>query len=1033
MHEAYQVHPLTKLSHQVESIAAYGEKLLVGTRQGHLFMYSLETKEPRCELTLMRYNKTFSKSKVQQLEVIPKHDLLLSLTENIVQLHNINDISFTTLDTIHNSKGATFFAVNIEEKTSITGNTQYVIRLAIAVKRKIQLYFLKNNQFLQLANDISLNDIPKAMVWRQDVICLGYRDEYTLLKLDGQKTDLFNTSSSKAADPCILPISESHFALCRENQTILVNTLGETEKKQTLKWSEPPVLLAYDAPYTLGILTDCIEVCSLDPSMSVQTLPDMPKVRFLVQAQQGTLFAASLSQIWCLRMVDIAKQRELLLNAKEFRLALNLIQISDDSEEEKQRKIHQIQTLLAYDLFAKKQFAESMKEFLKLGTDPHDVIRLYPDMLPQTQQEEEGSTSRDLNEKEVLESIAALSDYLTDMRNRVSDSKSVANSINSQSSRNSNSAHQLLQIIDTILVKCYLQTNDAMVPLILRQNYCLLTETERVLKKMAKHNDLIILYQIKGPKNSISQHRKALELLQTEKSIEGESVEKTVKYLQKLGSENMGLILQFSDWVLKKEPEKGLKIFTEDLPEVEKLPRPRILDTLLKEHPHLAIPYLEHIIHNWKEENPLFHNALIHQYREKILKDGAANSEHTRRKLVSFLEKSSQYTAENVLKDFPVNNLIEERALILGRLGKHDQAIALYVRALGDIDKAKEYCEQIFAKKGPGSQNVYVCLIKLILNADTSHLALEGVTLSPKTLQPDVELALQLLEENCFKVDPLEMLAALPDEIPVSRIQKFLSVSLRAVLQERRREELLKGLLYAEHLKCQEMKLKLQSKHVLITEMNSSQYTAENVLKDFPVNNLIEERALILGRLGKHDQAIALYVRALGDIDKAKEYCEQIFAKKGPGSQNVYVCLIKLILNADTSHLALEGVTLSPKTLQPDVELALQLLEENCFKVDPLEMLAALPDEIPVSRIQKFLSVSLRAVLQERRREELSKGLLYAEHLQCQEMKLKLQSKHVLITEMNVCPVCKKRFSNQAALIWYPNGDVVHFACHKEK
>lgn len=161
------------------------------------------------------------------------------------------------------------------------------------------------------------------------------------------------------------------------------------------------------------------------------------------------------------------------------------------------------------------------------------------------------------------------------------------------------------------------------------------------------------------------------------------------------------------------------------MPEVEKLPRPRILDTLLKEHPDLAIPYLEHIIHNWKEENPLFHNALIHQYREKILKDGMASSEHTRRKLALFLEKvtsfpemliclfirdllrqSSQYTAENVLKDFPVNNLIEERALILGRLGKHDQAIALYVRALGDINKAKEYCEQIYAKKRPGSQHV---------------------------------------------------------------------------------------------------------------------------------------------------------------------------------------------------------------------------------------------------------------------------------------------------------------------------------------
>lgn len=155
-------------------------------------------------------------------------------------------------------------------------------------------------------------------------------------------------------------------------------------------------------------------------------------------------------------------------------------------------------------------------------------------------------------------------------------------------------------------------------------------------------NDVSIVFILLG------QHRKALELLQTEKSLEEESVMKTIKYLQKLGSESMGLILEFSEWVLNKEPEKGLKIFTEDLIEVENLPRPRILDTLLKDHPDLAIPYLEHVIHSWKDENPLFHNALVHQYREKILKDGPAHAEHTRHKLLTFLEKVSyQFNVKN--------------------------------------------------------------------------------------------------------------------------------------------------------------------------------------------------------------------------------------------------------------------------------------------------------------------------------------------------------------------------------------------------
>lgn len=98
-------------------------------------------------------------------------------------------------------------------------------------------------------------------------------------------------------------------------------------------------------------------------------------------------------------------------------------------------------------------------------------------------------------------------------------------------------------------MKCYLHTNDALVAPLLRLNYCHLAETERTLKKHGKYNELIILYQTKG------QHRRALELLQSEGSVE-----RTITYLQHLGAENMGLILDFADWVLSKSPEEGLKV-----------------------------------------------------------------------------------------------------------------------------------------------------------------------------------------------------------------------------------------------------------------------------------------------------------------------------------------------------------------------------------------------------------------------------------------------------------------------------------------
>lgn len=813
MHEAYQISPLLKVTFQIESIASYGDNLVVGTRHGHLCMYSIIQNDEGCEIQLMRYNKSFSKKPVQQLEVLADCNLLISLTDNVIQIHDLNSTNFTTLHQVQKSKGATFFTLNVKKPTSMTGEVVSLVRMAVAVKRKIQLYYLKNNEFLPLMDDIILTDIPKSMVWCQEVICLGYRGEYALFELNGKKKDLFPTSSTRSNEPCIARVSETTFALCRDNQTILVNVNGETERNKALKWSDAPVSLAWDEPYALGILNDCIEVATLEPNSLVQTLTDLPKIRFIVPSRQGLLYAASVGQIWVIQAISVAKQREVLLKDKQFQLALKLTQASTESEEEKREIVHQIQTYLAYDLFNKKQFHESMKEFIKLGTDAYDVIRLFPDLLPQQQVATEISEpTRDLTEKELETSRLALIDYLTEMRFRLHSSENMANknaSGNLNETAISKSTSQLLQIIDTTLLKCYLQTNDALVAPLLRRNHCHLIETEKILKKMGKSNELIILYQTKG------QHRRALELLQSEGNLE-----RIITYLQHLGGEHMQLILDMADWVLNESPEEGLKIFTEDLAEVESLPRARILDFLLKSHKSLAIPYLEHIVYVWEDPNPLFHNALIHQYREKILTEGTAASEHTRKKLLEFLETSKNYTAENILGSFPTEVLLEERATILGKLGKHEQALAIYVRVLGNVEKAEKYCRQVYDKQIPGSSHIYVYLIKLILDPESCVITLPGVTLSPKTAQPDIELAIRLLQENASRMDCLEALKIIPDHISVSRLLKFLFVSMQRLVQERRHMQLMRGLLYAEHLTCQETKMMLESQYITVTEFN---------------------------------------------------------------------------------------------------------------------------------------------------------------------------------------------------------------------
>jgi hypothetical protein len=60
------------------------DNLLVGTRQGHLLMYSVACRfgDQKHEVQLLRYNKNFSKKPIQQLAVVPEYQLLISLSGN---------------------------------------------------------------------------------------------------------------------------------------------------------------------------------------------------------------------------------------------------------------------------------------------------------------------------------------------------------------------------------------------------------------------------------------------------------------------------------------------------------------------------------------------------------------------------------------------------------------------------------------------------------------------------------------------------------------------------------------------------------------------------------------------------------------------------------------------------------------------------------------------------------------------------------------------------------------------------------------
>lgn len=199
-------------------------------------------------------------------------------------------------------------------------------------------------------------------------------------------------------------------------------------------------------------------------------------------------------------------------------------------------------------------------------------------------------------------------------------------------------------------------------------------------------------------------------------------------------------------------------------------------------------------------------------------------------------------------------------------------------------------------------------------------------------------------------------------------------------------------------------------------------------MSNFPEDDLFEERAIILGRLKRDEKVIAIHVQILGNIERAIEYCEQVYEAEPKARKMIFIQLIEILLHPPTTP-PYTNVKLHPRCLEPNIGAVLDILKQHATKIDPYAVLKILPDDISLLQLQPFLEAALRQSLERRRNNEVLKGLLYASVLQLQEQKMHLDSRNVLVHDYSLCPVCGKKFSNQSAFVRYPDGSIVHYKC----
>uniref|UniRef100_A0A8C4F933 VPS39 subunit of HOPS complex n=1 Tax=Dicentrarchus labrax TaxID=13489 RepID=A0A8C4F933_DICLA len=766
MHDAYEPVPiLEKLPLQIDCLAAWEDWLLVGTKPGHLLLYRIkkDAGTNRFEVTLEKSNKNFSK-KIQQLYVVSQYKILVSLLENNIHVHDL--LTFQQITVLSKAKGATLFACDLQ----LTSTGEERLRMCVAVKKKLQLYYWKDREFHELQGDFGAPDIPKSMAWCENSICVGFKRDYYLIRMDGRGSikELFPTG--KQLEPLVAPLADGKVAVGQDDLTVVLNEEGVCTQKCALNWTDIPIAMEHQPPYIIAVLPRYVEIRTFEPRLLVQSV-ELQRPRFITSAGPNIVYVASNHFVWRLVPVSIASQIRQLLQDKQFELALQLAKMKDDSDGDKKQQIHHIQNLYAFNLFCQKRFDDSMQVFAKLGTDPTHVIGLYPDLLPSDYRKQlhYPNPLPTLSGAELEKAHLALIDYLTQKRShlvkQLNDSDPSTTSPLMEGTPTIKSRKKLLQIIDTTLLKCYLHTNVALVSPLLRleNNHCHIEESEYVLKKAHKYSELIILYEKKG------LHQKALQVLldqSTKANSPLKGHERTVQYLQRL-----------------------------ELLQINQLAQPVFapLDSIIKTSlPSVGVP----AVAAGKEKGELG------EYRNKLL---------------SFLDISTSYEPARLISDFPFDGLLEERALLLGRMGKHEQALFIYVHILKDTRMAEEYCHGHYNSSVEGNKDVYLSLLRMYLSPPDVH-CLGPIKMELSEPQANLQAALHVLELHHSKLNTTKAINLLPANTQIREIRVFLESVLEEKAQRKRCNQVLKSLLQAEFLRVQEERIFHQQVKCVITE-----------------------------------------------------------------------------------------------------------------------------------------------------------------------------------------------------------------------
>ncbi|TKA32841.1 hypothetical protein B0A50_01067 [Salinomyces thailandicus] len=1067
---------------RIESLLAYGDRLLVGLSTGSLRIYRINESSPDAETTeaphviqsptrsppqppsspnksaakaveLLREEENFSRKPVQQLAIVKEANLLVSLSDNYVSLHDLQ--TYQLSERLEQTKGASSFAVTSNVVKDADTVPSLVSRLAVGVKRKVMIWTWRDMELEEQVVEVNIEGTAKSLNWvhgqeegnRTSVkLVVGMDPGFIFLDPETQEqasvskpTSRQDTASGELAGvrfgavsssgmgymgmaswvpkPMAAALSDNQVLLAKDVNTLFTDVDGKALEKRQIPWALAPEAVGYSYPYLLALQTPekgQLQIRNPDTSTLLQTL-NVPAANVLhvpqpnislAHAGKGFLVASD-RVIWRMNALSYHSQLAELVGKQRFDEAISLLNLLEDTLiDDKTGRVREVQMQKATHMFAQQKYRPALDLFVEAEAPPERVVALYP--------------------------------------------RSIAGDISTVPDASGTEQSEGEQVLDAEQAK---QQENSETGLVATKELPATPQKGGVLSKFQRSHtrrdsDAASIKaglprtdtddtNVRTPRGTPGR----VETRPTDRPLEGDDLKFAVRCLCSFLAQARVQVQKFlnTDGTLKQDPpdldaETGKPAFATLLPQrvfdearegrkqvewqTELLETAKLVDTTLFRAYMLALPSLA---------GPLFRL------------DNFCDPEVVQ----TSLYENDRY---GDLVDFLHGKKLHRQALeMITKFGK------------GEAEHISEIPEGM---KGPSRTVAYL-----------RQLPPELIDITLEYVQWPVEAA----PEEAMDVFTADSDNA--EKLPRERVLAFLAEK-DSNLELRYLEHIVKELndqtadfhqrlidLYLSRQKdpstSQEDRAELKTKLEGFLR-KSKVYHKARVLGQLPQDDptFFESRAIVLSAIGNHKQALAIYVFQLEDYAKAEEYCNLTYLSEKSVQQQdeclldgshhhekppVYHAPASAANDVSEARPGIFAILLGlylrpPQGREKHWPQALDLLSRHGARLPASSTLDLMPDDLAVAELQDYFRGRIRNATSLLRTEQVIKSLESVRSVNAERMLLlgedKLEemgvkggkNRRVRITEEDLCRICHKRFGASAVRV-YPDNTVVHYGC----